>query len=91
MLPGKVTVVDFYADWCGPCRQISPYLERMAAQDPDIVLVKVDIVDWQTPVTRQFGIRSIPNILVFDPRKAQVGNPTHDLRQVADYVKRAKL
>jgi thioredoxin 1 len=88
---GKVTVVDFYADWCGPCRQVSPYLQRMAAHDADINLIKIDIVQWDTPVARQFDIRSIPNIRVFDRRGGQVGSPTSDLRAVQQNVKTAKL
>ena len=48
-VPGKLVLFDFYADWCGPCRQISPHLERLAQSDPDVVLVKVDIVDWGPP------------------------------------------
>jgi thioredoxin 1 len=40
-----VTVVDFYADWCGPCKQLSPSLEQMARTDPEIALRKIDIVN----------------------------------------------
>ena len=43
---GNVTVVDFYADWCGPCRRLSPSLEQMARSDPEIALRKIDIVNW---------------------------------------------
>jgi thiol-disulfide isomerase/thioredoxin len=44
---GNVTVVAFYADWCGPCRQLSPNLEQMARTDPEIALRKIDIVNWK--------------------------------------------
>jgi thiol-disulfide isomerase/thioredoxin len=90
MAPGKVTIVDFYADWCGPCRQISPYLERLASSDPDVVLVKVDIVNWGTPVTRQYGINSVPNIRVFDRRSRAIGQPTSSFDAVQRYVSQAK-
>jgi thiol-disulfide isomerase/thioredoxin len=90
MPPGKVTIVDFYADWCGPCRQVSPHLERLASSDPDVVLVKVDIVNWGTPVTRQFGINSVPNIRVFDRRARAIGQPTSNFNAVQRYVRQAK-
>ena len=55
---GNVTVIDFYADWCGACRQLSPSLEQMARNDPEIALRKVDIVNWKTAVAQQFNIHS---------------------------------
>lgn len=73
MPAGKITIVDFYADWCGPCARISPDLEAIAKTDPNVVLRKVDIVKWQTPVTKQYGIRSIPDIRIFDANKKLVG------------------
>lgn len=87
--PDRVTIVDFYADWCGPCRKIAPFLDRMA-REYDVDLVKIDIVRWGTPVTRQMKINSIPNIWVFDGNLARVGSPTHDLQQVQRYVLNAK-
>src|SRR5947208_2130752 len=59
---GKITVVDFYADWCGPCRVISPTLEKLANQDADVFLRKVNIVKWGSPVAEQYKINSIPRI-----------------------------
>jgi len=66
-------VVDFYADWCGPCRVMAPELEKIAREDEDVVLRKVDIVKWDTPVCRQHTIRSVPNVPVYDRRGRQVG------------------
>lgn len=88
--PGKVTMVDFYADWCGPCRQLAPHLEQMAAADAAVHLVKIDIVHWQTPVARQYKLRSIPNVRVYDGRGRQVGKPTSRLSDIRKYVDRAK-
>ena len=91
LLPdGKVTIVDFFAPWCGPCKQISPDLEKMAKDDPAIALVKIDIVQWKTPVAIQFGLNSLPNIRVFGRDKKQVGEATSSVQAVAQCVKQAK-
>src|SRR6058998_1569812 len=63
---GNVTVVDFYADWCGPCRRLTPSLEQMAMSDPQVALRKIDIVNWRTPVAQQFNIHSVPQVNVYN-------------------------
>lgn len=89
---GHVTIVDFYADWCGPCRMISPYLEKLAREDPDVVLRKVDIIRWGTPVTQQYNIVSIPRIEIYDRAGKLVGTVTGvSQKKVDEYVARAKL
>jgi thiol-disulfide isomerase/thioredoxin len=88
---GNVTVVDFYADWCGPCRQVSPILEQMAKTDPEIVLRKIDIVDWKTAVVRQYSIHSIPQINVYNRGGRLVGTVVGgDVEKVKRYVAQAK-
>ncbi|MBU0633867.1 MAG: thioredoxin family protein [Candidatus Omnitrophica bacterium] len=87
---GKITIVDFYADWCGPCRRISPYLEQLANSDTDVFLRKIDIVNWKTPLVQQYNIRSVPNIRVFDRRGNMVGSPTASFQEVQGYIKSAK-
>ncbi|MDP0500608.1 MAG: thioredoxin family protein [Verrucomicrobiota bacterium JB022] len=86
---GQVTVVDFFADWCGPCKKISPVLEDMAQHHEGVVLRKVDIVTWDRPVVKQFDIRAIPFILVFDRNGQIVGEPTSDPRVVYTQVRAA--
>lgn len=64
---GKLVIFDFYADWCGPCRKLTPKLEKLVRNHPDqFALKKIDIVSWNTPVARQFKIRSIPYLEVYD-------------------------
>jgi thiol-disulfide isomerase/thioredoxin len=88
---GNVTVIDFYADWCGPCRQLSPSLEQMARSDPDIALRKIDIVNWRTPVARQFSLQSIPQVNIYDRGGRLVGSVVgSDIDKVKSYVAQAK-
>jgi thioredoxin 1 len=88
---GKVTVVDFYADWCGPCRKLSPSLEQMARSDPEIALRKIDIVNWKTAVARQFNIHSIPQVNVYNRGGHLVGTVVGvDFDTIKRYVAQAK-
>jgi len=88
---GSVTVVDFYADWCGPCRQLSPSLEQMARSDPEVALRKIDIVNWRTAVVQQFNIHSIPQVNVYDRSGRLVGTVVGvDFEKVKSYVAQAK-
>jgi len=88
---GNVTVIDFYADWCGPCREFSPSLEQMARDDADIALRKIDIVNWKTAVVQQFNVHSIPQVNVYDRSGRLVGTVLGgDLEKVKSYVAQAK-
>lgn len=60
-----VTLVDFYADWCGPCRMIAPIIDELAKEmDGKAKVAKVDIEASQK-VTSQFGVTSIPTLILF--------------------------
>jgi len=91
LAPGKVTIVDFFAEWCGPCKTIGPQLEKLNKEDPDVVLRKVDIIKWGTPVTKQFDIKAIPRIHVYDRKGKLVGSvPGASMDAVHTYIKAAK-
>lgn len=62
---GKPALVDFWAEWCGPCRMIAPYVEQIAEEYKDkAVVAKVD-VDSCPGIATRYGIRNIPTILFF--------------------------
>lgn len=61
----KPVLVDFYADWCGPCQMMAPVLQEVAQEFGDQVsIIKID-VDKNQPIAQRFGVRSIPNLILF--------------------------
>lgn len=59
----KAVLLDFYADWCGPCRMVAPIVSEIADEHPEYVIGKID-VDSEPELARRFGIISIPTLIV---------------------------
>ena len=59
----KTVLLDFYADWCGPCRMVGPLVEQLAEEHPEYLICKVN-VDDEPALAAQFGIVSIPTLVV---------------------------
>jgi thioredoxin len=61
----RIVIVDYYADWCGPCRMLSPLLEKIADENPKLILVcKVNVDKFRELATKE-GVKSIPDVRIF--------------------------
>ncbi len=89
-LGDKPAIIDFYADWCGPCKMIAPVLEELAEEYADeIYIYKVD-TEKERELAAAFGIRSIPTLLFVPmdeaPQMAQGALPKHAFKEAIDQV-----
>jgi thiol-disulfide isomerase/thioredoxin/copper chaperone CopZ len=71
---GKVTVFDFYAVWCEPCRKVDEHMQKVLAAHPDVALRKIDVVDWDSEAAKQHlrDVSDLPYVVVFGPGGKQV-------------------
>ena len=77
----KPVLVDFWAEWCGPCRQVAPILEEIAAEHGEKVQIVKMNVDEATGTPNQYGIKSIPTLILFKDGREQdrlIGNQPKD-------------
>lgn len=88
-------IIDFYADWCGPCKMVAPVLEELSNEfEGKLNIYKVD-TEVEQELAAAFGIRSIPSMLFVPkdeaPQMAQGAMPKHDLvKIIADVLKVSK-
>lgn len=86
----KSVFVDFFADWCGPCKMLSPLVEELSNEEKDIKFIKVN-VDDNPDIAQRYGIMSIPTLLVFKNNELvnqSVGfQPKEALQQLAASAK----
>ncbi len=83
---GKV-IVDFWAEWCGPCKMLSPIIEEIGQENKDIKIVKVD-VDTENELASKYNVNSIPTVMIFD--HGQLKSTIIGFHQKADYLKALK-
>lgn len=65
MISDGITLVDFWAVWCGPCRMFGPIFEQVSNQVSDVKFIKFEIDESNRRTPAQYGIRSIPSVLAF--------------------------
>ncbi len=83
----KTVLLDFYADWCGPCRMVSPIVDAISDEHPEIKVGKVN-VDEQNELAATFGVMSIPSLFVI--KNGEVANQAIGARtkaQILDMLK----
>ncbi len=69
-----IVLIDFWADWCGPCKRFGPIFERVSEKNPDAVFAKVD-TEAEQELAQQYGITSIPMLVVYRDGIPVFGQP----------------
>ncbi|WP_294402744.1 thioredoxin [uncultured Clostridium sp.] len=64
LMSNGLVIVDFFATWCGPCKMLSPILEKISSENKNVKIVRID-VDDNPKVSKKYSIRSIPKLIFF--------------------------
>ena len=80
----KKVLIDFYADWCGPCRMVSPIVDEIAQEHPEYLICKIN-VDEQSELAAKFMVSSIPTLVVL--KDGEIVNQSTGARPKAQILK----
>ena len=85
-----MVVIDFWAEWCGPCKSFGPLFEQVSESHPDVVFGKVD-TEAQTELAQAFQVRSIPMVMLFRQQIQLFAQPgALPIAQLEDLIQKAK-
>ena len=79
----KKVLIDFYADWCGPCKMVSPFVDQIAEENPQYLVAKIN-VDEEPELAAAFGVSSIPTLVVM--KDGQILNQSMGARPKAQIL-----
>ncbi len=94
LAPGKVTLFDFYAVWCGPCRKIDAHVFPRLGHGRDLAVRKLNVVDWETPIARHYmkDVTALPYLVVYGKTGKRVRTVSGlDLRAIDAAIAEARL
>ena len=81
-----LVLIDFFATWCGPCKMLSPVIEQVANEHPELKVVKVD-VDEAPAIAARFDVQAIPTLFLFkDGKKANYGMGYMNKNQLENFI-----
>lgn len=90
--PGKYTIVDFFSDDCGPCMQISPFLDQLALRS-EIAVARLDVdragtfgIDWRSPLAQQYSIRQLPSFKIISPQGELMAEGAEANRLIFEWI-----
>jgi thiol-disulfide isomerase/thioredoxin len=98
LVPGQVTVIEFYSPFCPPCIRIAPLMEQLSQSRPDLTIKKINInrpevtgIDWRSPLAQQYKLRSVPYFTIFNPQGKLVAEGNPALEQIERWLREAKI
>lgn len=98
LVPGQVTVIEFYSPFCPPCIRIAPLMEQLSQSRPELTIKKINInrpevtgIDWRSPLAQQYKLRSVPYFTIFNPQGKLIAEGNAALEQIERWLREDKI